>query len=568
MSNTSNLDNLNNLAASLATQNSGTQNNVGQGSSVSENALDQLANQLKQPDLTQTPKNSSIMSDVGSGISDFLGDVAVGGARFGEGITRAGERLIGAPLTKRQDWNQVYGNAPGVAGNIIENVAQAAPYYLNPETLLGTALGGGAYGLTQSDTPIKSAAENIAMAPIAFGAGKLASMGLDTIPGLFKSIANSIKGKTQQNIVENAAKPVLDSLAQQSGDPENLDNISGNAVRGALKDEMKQAKTNFDPINNSDIRLDELTKDQQNPFPNYSSAANELLAQRENMQNIFGSASPEMRKPLQDEIDKASSVLTNKDDSGFTLPEAVDRVKTLGQLTASAPTRNEARLLGNLRDGLKTDVMNILDKSGNKDIGDQWQKAIDHYRDNVIPFYRNSTIRKIVTDKNEIPVGAKLANALHNPNNSVVMDKLPTNIKNAQLSRLITKGKGTAEGMSSLTPQQIGSAWNSLDNTTKAIVKKYNPDANAFFEGLSGLVSKPKQGVLNTAKSLVANSLSKNLGSIKSLQPPGVSGFAKQGVNVGINQPANLLKETYLSKLLQGTTIPYVNPSRYEGTNK
>ena len=316
---------------------------------------------------------------------------------------------------------------------------------------------------------------------------------------LDKSIS-TVNGQIEQH---NAANTYLNSLAEGLGDRTKINKISADATRGALQNEKNIAAENWAPVNNSDFRFDIATRGNSNPFPNYSKAAYELLAQRQNLTNLFGSSS-DLGGALNSEISKAENSLKGMEKWGYSLPDLKIRMSNIGGLAAAAARngdRNSSRLLMGLYNGLKTDAHNILNESGEGALASQWQKASEHSRDNIYPFYEDPTINKVVSDKTYIPVADKLAKSLHNPNNDIVAGKLPNEVKNAQLYKLITSGKETSAGIASNDAKDIASKYMQLPGETKQSIASYNPHADQYFENLSQYLA-PEKGIDKLAKQL------------------------------------------------------------------
>lgn len=304
---------------------------------------------------------------------------------------------------------------------------------------------------------------------------------------------NNVK-QQQQNIGQQVdqAPNFLNNLASNVSDRSNITGELKNSTTDVFNQNRKNSKQLYAPINESNLRIDKLGID--NPFQNYSSAVNDLLANKENFTNLFGD-DKDMGSKLGAELDKANSFAQNQGKYGVTLPEAVKRIQTLGQLEAAANgsgRRAEGRLLGNLGDALSDDVHNALNSSGNSDLSTQLKNANDNYRQNVIPFYSNPDIRKSVTSDYVSP-GAKLTKALHDPNYQSILMQLPKEHQDAALFQLMTGGKGTSEGFSRMSPQDIANSYSNFNVDTAKAVKQYNPEANAYFEDLPNKISQREQ---------------------------------------------------------------------------
>jgi hypothetical protein len=352
--------------------------------------------------------------------------------------------------------------------------------------------------------------------------------------------------RTQQqpyNAAINAAPDYLNNLPGGLSNRANLTQELTDNTRTIYKANKAASAQDYAPINDSNIRLDKLGLD--NVFQNYSSAAQDLLAKRENLTNLFGSDA-DLGSKLNTELDKAQGVLSNQQTYGMTLPEAVQRIQNLGRLSASATgqgNRYEGMLLGNLRDGLSSDVNNALMNSGNEDIASQLQTANTNFKNNVVPFWQNTEIRKSVTDPNYISPQTKLAKALHDPNNQTILSQLPNDSQNAALYQLITGGKGTSGGMANMGAADIAKSYAKLPVDTKTAVASYNPQADKYFEVLPQLLAKNNE--LDAHQNLLSKQLQtagiiqqKNIGNLTSqLQKLKKQsyGIAKENSSLGEN---------------------------------
>jgi hypothetical protein len=307
----------------------------------------------------------------------------------------------------------------------------------------------------------------------------------------FKPLDTDIlKNQIGEHVLANAK---INKLGKSLGDPAQASLDLKNELSSAYKKEKEIARTNYDPLNNSDFRLDSLI-DSKNPnatiksvLPNYANASTKLLAQRENLKNIFGSDS-DLGGKLISEINKADNVMKGAGDYGLTLPEITTRIQNLGKLSAAAASqgeRNTSRLLMGMFDGLKADTTNALESAGKKDLADQLKVATNHYRENVAPFWKDSEIRKTVEDKNYIPKGKKLADSLHDLNNISVMNKLSDKAKNSLLYNLITRGEGTVKGSTYMDAKDIAGRYQKIPVTAKGIIKSYNPRMETYFSKLA-----------------------------------------------------------------------------------
>lgn len=310
--------------------------------------------------------------------------------------------------------------------------------------------------------------------------------------------------KTNNAIVN--APAALNALGRQAGDPAQINKITANTLQKLYQDEKDQAKANYAPIKNSTIDLNATSK--KNAFPKYQEAAEALLGQRDNLVDLFDTtgspsgANADLGTALNSELNKAESFLYGDKDNDIpagkfydaTVPNMVQRVQTLGRLAAYAASqgrRNEARLLRDLGEGLNQDIVDGLKRSGNGNLATQLYNANAHYRDNVVPFWANRVIKKTV-DSGFEPQGDELTKALHDTNNLAVFNKLPNNLKNANLFQLMNSGRNqTSKGISTLTPEQIGKKYAaSILGEPKKVIASYNPEIDDYFENIPNMIDR------------------------------------------------------------------------------
>lgn len=284
----------------------------------------------------------------------------------------------------------------------------------------------------------------------------------------------------------NQAPDVLDSLIPENVDRSNLNQANTDAVQQAYKNNKATAKQKYDALGQyDDTRLDQYGGAEQ--YPQYGEAATQLLAQRNNLQNLFGSDS-DLGNKLKGELDKASSFLSNNQTFGATLGDARTRTQQLGNLASQLynnGNNNEARLIMGLKSGLEGDVKNVLTNNGQPQIGSLWDDATSYYRNNITNFWDNPVINKAT--QGTVSSGTRLAQALHLPDPRIgnILSQLPQDNKNIALAQLISKGKGTtSSGAFNLDADKIAGNYAGLDQNVKRAVSTYNPDADSFFENL------------------------------------------------------------------------------------
>lgn len=323
----------------------------------------------------------------------------------------------------------------------------------------------------------------------------------------YKSIQNKLPSViNEKNLSQNVLDESNDKLNElMSGAPDRAS--PGKYMKGGVTDAYKEQKEvankKYEPINNaSEMRLDvesspdggKLNSEEQ-LYPKFSDKSKELLKYRDNLKDIFGT-SDDLGKSINSELNKIENPTLDSNEKFPTLGNARTRIQSLGQLSAAAHAsgaRNESRILSSMRDALSDDVDGILKKSGNEGLANSLKDANQHYKENVIPFWKSNVIRKSVEDPSYIPKPEILSKELHDQNNLSIMNKLKPDIKNASLYHMITKGKGSSSGMANMSPSDIAKSYNRIKSEEKNVISSYTPDLDKYFESLSGHLSNVKK---------------------------------------------------------------------------
>lgn len=299
------------------------------------------------------------------------------------------------------------------------------------------------------------------------------------------------EGAEKSNIdsIKNSAHNLLSSI----DNPQKTNDAIANDIKRAFSKEKKIANENYEPINKSNIRLE--TTGYVEPFKNYKSAALDLLAQRENLKNLFGTDS-ELGSRLNKEIDIAQKFIDGNQDKGATLNELVDRTRNLGRLQSAANgagNRNEGRLLGNLRDGLLSDIHGNLNKIGRDDLSNVLLNANEHYKKDYLPFFSDKTIRDSHLNNN-VPVGDALGKALHNPNNAAVLNKLNPAAKDAAAFQMLAKGRGkSSSGNPIISANKLSLNYSSLADEFRTQLASHKPELDSSLQTLADSIAKHKE---------------------------------------------------------------------------
>lgn len=542
------------IAAQIKAENSSSQSN-----NADDNApysLDSVAAQIKAESLPPKPES------IGSKVGDIFGDIAVGGSRFGAGITSAPHNIAAylsqnptvaqglgvlapevpmsyiskkianlIPAPRPVDYEKSYGIHPGLAGKALEGISQYAPFIMGGGASLPGQVASSAMGsvAAQSKDPMTSAAEGGLTALLTYGGG----LGAGKLLGAMgKGGGNLLKNILSTRLARQYVKPSINNLLNSTGNSANLAGDLNSGVKNALEDEQGISKGYYKPLNESNLNLRELAKNKNVPFPQYKSKLLDIAVERQNLKNIFGQASEDLSPSVISEAKKGFAAMDPPPDkeSSFGLGEVMTRAHSLGKL-ATVLSRSDkyaaSRLFG-LKDSLISDTKNILESSGHEDLSNQLTKASDHYRDNVVPFYNTRELSKIATSTEDRPYyldkdGYTLAKDLHNKNNSKVLNKLSDGHKNGLLGKLLTLGKGDEEGQMIHSPEAIAGTWKNLDVGVKQVAKEYNPKMVSFLNDLTDKLSATPKGIKEATLGAAEDALVRNVRLPSSFQPAGIT---------------------------------------------
>lgn len=294
-------------------------------------------------------------------------------------------------------------------------------------------------------------------------------------------------------------------------------------LKNAFEDVSAQSRANYSPVNEFNVPIGAISTPEE--FVNYRAALNKFNDESENLKAFFGD-DKDLGSQLSREIKRGenffalpgkqekSSVIELPSDYVTKGGEAntksiLEHVRNLQQLGATAKGAGkfrESSVLFGLANSLKTDYKDILTKNGYGDVAKSLENADKFHQETVLPFYGNREIRKAVTDKNHIPNAVKVSQTLHNPNYTSILDRLPQVAKNSTLYHMITKGKGTAAGVSNMGPEEVAKSYAAIPAEHKAKINEYHPVANDYFEGLTGATQRIKESEKEYSRLLKENS--------------------------------------------------------------
>lgn len=301
---------------------------------------------------------------------------------------------------------------------------------------------------------------------------------------------------------------------------------SGEKMKGHLKnafeDVSTQSRANYGPVNDFNVPIGAISRPEE--FVNYRAALNKFNDESENLKAFFGD-DKDLGSQLSREIKRGENffVLPGKQEksSVIELPSnyvtkggeantksILEHVRNLQQLGATAKGAGkfrESSVLFGLANALKTDYKEILAKNGYGDVAQALENADKFHQEAVLPFYGNREISKTVTDKNHIPNAVKVSQTLHNPNYTTILDRLPQVAKNSTLYHMITKGKGTAEGVSNMGAEEVAKSYASIPAEHKGKINEYHSVANKYFEDLTGATQRIKESEKEYSRLLKEN---------------------------------------------------------------
>lgn len=481
----------------------------------------------QEPDYSKygaVPEQQTLQSQQMPGYERYPLDVLAGVATAGQGLhntpynitnlisSHAAANLPDFLKPTNIDFGSEFGiKDPSFIDKLLQGTGQFAPYALGGEAALATkipsmlarsSLEGAAYGGTQSDNPLTGALLGSAGGLAGGVVGKAAG----AIPGGFSAAKNYISN----NALAKEAPDALNEMASGISDRSNAPLFLKDKLANLYKSNQTQAKQFASPLNKADISFP--IADQKTAFPGYMSAAKPLLENRDSLNDLFGSSSS-LGTKLNKELDIANTFLGNVNkgkpsvilnDSGQPYkfnPTTADfqdiwgRLKDLGAMQAKAAkmgARNESRMIGDLRSGLADDLKTNLSSTGNDELAQKFTQFNNFYKYKVAPIFENSIISKAAQVPRNVPAGSSLAQALHKPsiNSRLVFDQLDPDTKNAAAYQLITGGKGTSEGTSTMSPQEIGKSYSKFGSDVKATIASHNPKADAMFQTLANMFGK------------------------------------------------------------------------------
>jgi hypothetical protein len=382
-------------------------------------------------------------------------------------------------------------NSPNILDKFVEGLGQFSPYGMAGKAL-GLGAGvlpqtglGAAFGATQSTNPLSGTL---------YGA---ASGLLGGIPGKAAQMASDIyqHGKLLSSSPEYVNSLAQNSLSKDYADPNSTTKTLKNAVVSVYKNMKDIAAQKAEPLNNTDVRMD--IPDAKTAFPNYFNSSQDLLNQKEHLNNLLGTSS-DLGSKLNKELNIANNMLSNErtssilDEKGnpltvknaepVTFQDIWSRIKNLGDIgeqLSSAGHNNEARMIGNLKRSLSTDLTNNLKNTGNSDLSDQLADFNNHYANNVASFWSDPVISKTVNKRGYIPDKDFLSKALYKPSeqNQKVFQLLDPDAKNLTLYQTLTGGKGAAAGQSQMSPLDIAKKWGGFTSDARNQVASHNPEA-------------------------------------------------------------------------------------------
>lgn len=325
--------------------------------------------------------------------------------------------------------------------------------------------------------------------------------------------AEEIKGQ-RDNTLEELNKSVKEhnSLSDYTGMAnQSLNELQTNVspknhlseIFNAKKQESKEL---YKPVTDSDIDLSKISE--KKDFKRYNNAYKETKPLSDNLTSLFGN-DLDLGRKVSSEIGKAKNFVEAPHES-IDLKSALQHIKNLQNYAAQAKesgSRAEASHLNKMASGLKGDIKDILYENGYGEVAQALEDADKHYINEILPFYGSREIKKTVTNKKYIPEPSKLAKALHDQNYFGLLKSLPEDARKSLAFESITGGKYSSEGLSSLSPSEISSRYQSLPTNTRKAINDLSPEIDNYFENLGMNLDKQKN-IEKKSKSLEKKYLS------------------------------------------------------------
>ena len=199
-------------------------------------------------------------------------------------------------------------------------------------------------------------------------------------------------------------------------------------------------------------------------------------------------------------------------------PEAITtHIKNLQSLAEEAYAsgkHREAALLNKMAKGMKRDMKKILSENGYTKAVGSLEEGDRIFRADVLPYYKNREIKKLVSDRTHNLTDTSritLADLLHQPNMTSVLEKLSPEAVNASIYELITRGKYGPKGHN-LQAKDIASLFNThLKSNVRQSIANISPQLSSYLENLNPMIESSARARANiTEMGRLRDRLAKN----------------------------------------------------------
>jgi hypothetical protein len=520
-----------------------------------------LISQLEQPNIGQQPSMGQPVSDpaliaqlegnapaqpfsLSNMAAGALTNLGQGGADVLAGLSKAGMGLANTPsnvanLVSRyfpnaispqaaaqvprspisgSDIDQAFGTQNrGMIGNLLEGGARYAPYALGGEALGATGLAGdaatgGAYGATQSPNPLTGGA---------VGAGTNAALSLLPL-GLGKAAAG-INYLKPQEYANNIVSQLSGGLGlEQSGKSLTQD------INNSFQQKTAYGSNNyFQPVLNQvgDTSI-------YSHFPTLPTGIGDAYRPD---QGLYENISPDIKNSFNGDIKNLNNTFSQNPTFSNAHELQQQLGNEIGALQYTKNTRgldsNQQSLLDNYtasRNALKSDMSSFLGAT-DPALQNLWGNGVDYWRNEVAPYYADSSLRALATGEETNPTNSAIASIFRNPSSEIgkVVSDLPDSSKGKILYSML--GKTSAVN----SPEGLIRSFQNLDQQG---LSSYVPDS--LSQQIASLGSRIKarnvaqMGAGGAAGLLAAHPLG-NIIPMPMLEPLAIGGGAMLGKGLG-----------------------------------
>lgn len=400
------------------------------------------------PGAQQQPQQPSQSPSILTQGQQMMAPINIGASRFGGNITQdigAGLDRIGATAlgNKLYGWgSQEINNAPSVYGspsptalapNLVENLAQGAPYALLPGGAIKNVLGAALYGATQSQP---------GQAVQGAGTDAAISAGLSAIPlvgaGL-KSIYQAISPETKMN-----------NITQAIGNPNGLE-ANGISLAADVREAYEKAKNasgeDYQPIMNAVGN---------NKIYDENTTQSKYLALPKSVNDTFDTDTNDLHENfLNNPTFSNGKELSSQFGANI---GSLQKAQQRGMLDQAGSNTLSAQIKAkNALDGDMTSSLNNYDSTNGTNFANQYQTAKANYIQNVVPYRIDPPLNKIATGQIKNP--QNVSSYFANPEDST--NKIASDLPQSSWDKIIFDKLGSPAAQK--TPEAFNNAINNLD---------------------------------------------------------------------------------------------------------